>query len=654
MSTFATLVRRPPTHVTAAAKARSSGRRRAPRPTARRDEPRVGSPLPQGVQAKLRVGAVDDVHEREADRVAEQVMRGGPPVVMSGTTAPRAQRTCSECEDEDAGTAQRKALTSSGAKQPVCATSGFAGGLAAARSGGGRPLPPGTQKFMQSRLGVDLGAVRVHHDSRASDLAGQIGARAFTVGNHVFFRSGEYQPGTPTGMKLIAHELAHTIQQGSSENVHRKIWVKTEDERKGEDPIDSSENDETMFGSLEVTEENRQLKLVQHYLRHFLLHPSELLGGSGRRSLVELAYNDLRRSPTLYEFHSLQELADDVLSRTIIVLLMKRSQGASSGFAYPNRGATAGIRPRVNAAATAYWEEQKGYDDKNSEDYTIDLSPVGKADAYTALTKLFTGQTSARARTLVHCDHLIGIIDLLTLAEKVGRDQFNAFVKDGSLTVRISGKAHEEVWLNPRGKHMRSRQARKHNVITMIHVAGPEEFLLGDHVVFYNHPAYPSLNAAQGAPWKLENAIVVGRQGAGELLYQGHGFDEGKTARQLIASMAAQFNKLVRQAQRLVAAGQFQALKREFPNVQPTRPGSRNPVDWEIRYIPECGPSAPANGTFKRIPLAELRTDRDYDNPFRAPCDQVIWVSRPLESAAFWDLLRLKEESDEEPIGKTR
>ena len=67
---------------------------------------------------------------------------------------------------------------------------------------------------MGAAFGASFSGVRMHDDAEAASLSSQLDARAFAVGNHVAFGAGEYRPGTPMGDALIAHELAHTIQQG--------------------------------------------------------------------------------------------------------------------------------------------------------------------------------------------------------------------------------------------------------------------------------------------------------------------------------------------------------------------------------------------------------------------------------------------------------
>jgi hypothetical protein len=82
-------------------------------------------------------------------------------------------------------------------------------------AGGGSPLPESLRTQFEPRFGYDFGAVRVHADARATGAATALGARAFTVGDHLFFGAGEYQPTSTQGQRLIAHELTHVVQQGA-------------------------------------------------------------------------------------------------------------------------------------------------------------------------------------------------------------------------------------------------------------------------------------------------------------------------------------------------------------------------------------------------------------------------------------------------------
>ena len=80
-------------------------------------------------------------------------------------------------------------------------------------SGGGSPLDARTRGTMEAAFGTSFEGVQVHTDERASKSAESVGANAYTVGNDVVFRAGQYDPGTAAGQRTIAHELAHVVQQ---------------------------------------------------------------------------------------------------------------------------------------------------------------------------------------------------------------------------------------------------------------------------------------------------------------------------------------------------------------------------------------------------------------------------------------------------------
>jgi hypothetical protein len=91
-------------------------------------------------------------------------------------------------------------------------------GAVRARLGGGTPLAGAVRSRMEGAFGTSFADVRVHTDAHAERVSGSLDARAFTVGRDVAFGAGEFRPGTPAGDALIAHELAHVVQQrgGSS------------------------------------------------------------------------------------------------------------------------------------------------------------------------------------------------------------------------------------------------------------------------------------------------------------------------------------------------------------------------------------------------------------------------------------------------------
>jgi len=83
----------------------------------------------------------------------------------------------------------------------------------------GQPLDASTRAFMESRFGHDFARVRIHSDARAAESAVAVSALAYTVGNDVVFGAGRYAPSSAAGRRLLAHELAHTIQQSQSAGV---------------------------------------------------------------------------------------------------------------------------------------------------------------------------------------------------------------------------------------------------------------------------------------------------------------------------------------------------------------------------------------------------------------------------------------------------
>jgi len=156
-------------------------------------------PAPAGIgnQAALRrmplmVGAANDPLEHAADRAAGQVMR----------------MKCDTCEAEHP-TLQAKSAGStpeSAAPDSVHET----------LDNPGEALDPAARAFFEPRFGQQFSAVRIHRDSQAAASARAVNAQAYTVGNEIVFNSGRYAPHTESGRSLLAHELAHVVQQSAA------------------------------------------------------------------------------------------------------------------------------------------------------------------------------------------------------------------------------------------------------------------------------------------------------------------------------------------------------------------------------------------------------------------------------------------------------
>lgn len=165
----------------------------------------------RAIQPALEVGQAGDRYEQEADAVADQVMWMPEPAV---------QRKCAACEEEEL---QRKPLVQlkAGTTGDKTVQPWIQRQIVQSR-GGGQPLPEDTRSFMETRMGSSFEGVSIHTDSQAVQMNRELGARAFTVGNDIFFNSGEYTPESSDGKHLLAHELAHTVQQrGISTAVQR-------------------------------------------------------------------------------------------------------------------------------------------------------------------------------------------------------------------------------------------------------------------------------------------------------------------------------------------------------------------------------------------------------------------------------------------------
>src|SRR5262245_36396402 len=91
---------------------------------------------------------------------------------------------------------------------------------------GGGQLPGGLKTKFEASLGVDLSSVRVHTGDDSARAAESVGARAYAIGADIHFGAGEYDPGSSAGQELIAHEVAHTVQQrGGSQHAQYKLDV---------------------------------------------------------------------------------------------------------------------------------------------------------------------------------------------------------------------------------------------------------------------------------------------------------------------------------------------------------------------------------------------------------------------------------------------
>lgn len=149
-----------------------------------------------GPLTKLEVGESDDPLEKEADEVAEKVVSSNEDGSMQDTVRLKTEGASSSTESSPAS------------------ESGMAG--VSALGGSGRSLPRDTRSFFESRMNTDLSGVRIHDNSASDAMARRLGAKAFSVGKDVGFKDGCLSLHDHDGLKLVAHELAHVIQDNST------------------------------------------------------------------------------------------------------------------------------------------------------------------------------------------------------------------------------------------------------------------------------------------------------------------------------------------------------------------------------------------------------------------------------------------------------
>jgi hypothetical protein len=168
------------------------------------------------VQRKLAIGASNDPLEKEADRVADQVM-ATPALTGISDAPPQIQRYSGQL------TGQMDAAPAS---------------VDQALASPGRALAPLLRQDMESRFGHDFSRVRVHRGEAAEKSAQDVNAQAYTVGDDIVFGASRFVPASREGLRLIAHELTHVVQQrGGQRVVRRRILYPNVAVTSTDDPI---------------------------------------------------------------------------------------------------------------------------------------------------------------------------------------------------------------------------------------------------------------------------------------------------------------------------------------------------------------------------------------------------------------------------------
>lgn len=166
-------------------------------------------------QPKLTINTPGDTHEQEASRVADHVMHMPEPYRQETSSCDGGRSSCRKAQDVHEQL-QAKPIQINDTEKSIVPFL-----IRRVNHTPGQPLDAGAREFMEPRFGYDFSQVRVHNDTKAVQSAEAINALAYTTGRDVVFGAGKYSPNTNTGRKLLAHELAHVIQQNRLRDVRQ-------------------------------------------------------------------------------------------------------------------------------------------------------------------------------------------------------------------------------------------------------------------------------------------------------------------------------------------------------------------------------------------------------------------------------------------------
>jgi hypothetical protein len=199
------------------------------------------------VQSTLEIGKVDDPQEKEADAVEDKVMRmtdgtegnqrlmkdgGADKIRLMSDGTEQLQMKCAACEEavqkKDADEEEDKLqMKCAGCEEKEKVQKKENGKMYASsditeqlqsNKGSGESLPEQTQQDLGNKIGADFSNVNIHTDANAVQMSKELGAKAFTHGNDIYFNAGQYNPSSSQGKHLLVHELTHTVQQSGKIN----------------------------------------------------------------------------------------------------------------------------------------------------------------------------------------------------------------------------------------------------------------------------------------------------------------------------------------------------------------------------------------------------------------------------------------------------
>ena len=256
----------------------------SPEPTT---APPTVAPASAMLPAPLTVGHADDPAEHRADALADVALSR----LDASGEAHRHDPGCGHLRRSVSPSAGSSSGPSSGAVQIGLAGGDLdstTSGRIEARRGSGAPLPGGVRRRMETAFGTGLGHVRVHDGPEAAALSSAMSAEAFTTGSDIFFGAGRFAPHDPAGERVLAHEIAHVVQEGPA--VRRlTIFGKHVPGTKKEDPAEKAARERAKAEEKAKKQAVKQSKQTIKDEKERLAQSRET-GVQGRAQLQESTY----------------------------------------------------------------------------------------------------------------------------------------------------------------------------------------------------------------------------------------------------------------------------------------------------------------------------------------------------------------------------
>jgi Domain of unknown function (DUF4157)/Protein-glutamine gamma-glutamyltransferase len=528
----------------------------------------------------------------------------------------------------------------------------LSGYLRSATISDGAALPNSIRAPMEKAFAADFSAVRVHVGSAANQVAERFNASALTAGNDIVFNAGEYLPDTPRGDRLLAHELAHVVQQAGGHPGTRPADASPVGAPMVSDPHDAEEH-AADTAVRRIFQEGKPPGLPPGTRNRAGIHRKILMRGPNKwlffhswkeftptdqtnfvrrrftaadHRLAAAIVADMADARDEFKFDNENELYTEVFKRLRTSQIMRETQrdlgGLGTAFGYPVRNSDGSwsktCGPRVNKAAERYW----GPMEMTGDGYQFPLSALGKKSAFDALKALFTPQSDKCNRTLIHCDYLASVVHYRTFAETIGTAEFTKRVKNGIVPLTLKWNGFDDI----ETKTFRSAEQES---LQEVRPSSERDLVIGDHVVFWNHRAYDLINSKVREAWRLENAILVDRK-SGADIFLGHGSGE-QSESGMLGKLVDRYNDVVRRA--------FAIIAKIGTRDPATSEAARKQMDDTFPFIHQAGHEWHIQGTAhskvfndKLARITQSDSDltglKDPDDPSR-----MNLVKRPKESA---------------------